>query len=88
MILISNIGKMQFSKIYIPTLSLFSIILYYTILAITLYIFRIYSAKNPNITQIRVRNLIAIIKMKARENKQKIRKIFAIVILVIIVNKI
>ena len=85
LILISNIGKMQFSKIYIPTLSLFSIILYYTILAITLYIFRIYSAKNPNITQIRVRNLIAIIKMKARENKQKIRKIFAIVILVIIV---
>lgn len=71
LILISNIGKMQFSKIYIPTLSLFSIILYYTILAITLYIFRIYSAKNPNITQIRVRNLIAIIKMKARENKQK-----------------
>lgn len=85
LIFISNIGKIQFSKIYIPTPSLFSIILYYTILAITLYIFRIYSAKNPNITQIRVRNLIAIIKMKARDNKQKIRKIFAIVILVIIV---
>lgn len=88
LILISNIGKMQFSKIYIPTLSLFSIILYYIVLAAMLYIFNIYSVKNPNITQIRVRNLIAIIKMKKRSNKYKIRRICVVIILVVIVMNI
>lgn len=85
LIFISNVGKMKFSKIYIPTPSLFSIIMYYIVLSALLYTFRIYSSKNPNITQIRVRNLIAIIKMKTRNNKTKIRKICITVIFVILV---
>ena len=68
LILISNIGKIEFSKIYIPTPNLFSIISYYFILGITLYISKVYLAKNPKTTQIRVRNLIAIGKMKIRKN--------------------
>ncbi len=85
LIFISNIGKLQFSKIYIPTPSLFSIILYYLIIGTILYIYKVYLAKKPNTTQIRVRNLIAIIKMLIRKNKQKINKIFMTIILVIIV---
>ena len=84
LICISNLGKMPFSKIYVPTPSLFLIILYYLTIGTTLYMYKVYSAKKPNITQIRVRNLIAIIKMKIRNNRQKIRKIFVIIILAII----
>ena len=73
LICISNLGKMPFSKIYVPTPSLFLIILYYLTIGTTLYMYKVYSAKKPNITQIRVRNLIAIIKMKIRNNRQKIR---------------
>ena len=84
LICISNLGKMPFSKIYVPTPSLFLIILYYFAIGATLYMYKVYSAKKPNTTQIRVRNLIAIIKMKIRNNEQKIRKIFVIIILAII----
>lgn len=84
LICISNLGKMPFSKIYVPTPSLFLIILYYLTIGTTLYMYKVYSAKKPNITQIRVRNLIAIIKMKIRNNKQKIRSICVIIILAII----
>ncbi len=84
LIYISNLGKMPFSKIYVPTPSLFLIILYYLTIGTILYMCKVYSAKKPNITQIRVRNLIAIIKMKIRNNRQKIRKIFVIIILAII----
>ena len=85
LILISNIGKIEFSKIYIPTPNLFSIISYYFILGITLYISKVYLAKNPNTTQIRVRNLIAIGKMKIRKNKRKIKQITSGIILIIII---
>ena len=85
LILISNIGKIEFSKIYIPTPNLFSIISYYFILGITLYISKVYLAKNPNTTQIRVRNLIAIVKMKIRKNKREIKKITSGIILIIII---
>ena len=85
LILISNIGKIEFSKIYIPTPNLFSIISYYFILGITLYISKVYLAKNPNTTQIRVRNLIAIGKMKIRKNKREIKQITSGIILIIII---
>lgn len=85
LICISNLGKMPFSKIYVSTPSPFLIILYYLTIGTTLYIYKVYSAKKPNTTQIRVRNLMAIIKMKIRNNKQKIRKICVIIILAIIV---
>ena len=84
LICISNLGKIPFSKIYVPTPSLFLSILYYLAIGTTLYMYKVYSVKIPNTTQIRVRNLIAIIKMKIRNNKQKIRKICVIIILAII----
>ena len=85
LILISNIGKIRFSKIYIPTPHLFSIILYFFSIYTILHIYQIYSAKKPNTTQIRVRNLIAIVKMKIRKNKIKIKQILGLIIAAIII---
>lgn len=81
---ISNIGKLPFSKIYIATPNLNSIITYYLFVAVLFIIYNIYSVKNPNKTQIRVKNLIALAKIKLRKNKQKIKPIIAIIILLIL----
>lgn len=82
---ISNIGKLPFSKIYIPTISLFLIIIYYLIISVIFAIYSIYSAKNLTWTQIRVKNLIAIGKMKLRNNKKHIKKIVATILIIIFV---
>ncbi len=82
---ISNIGKLPFSKIYIATPNLNSIIIYYLFVAVLFIIYNIYSAKKANKTQIRTKNLIAIAKIKLRKNKQKIKPIIAIIILLILV---
>ena len=85
LILTSNIGKLKFAKIYIPTPSVFHVILYYLLLGTSLYICNVYLAKKPNTTQIRVRNLIAIIKMKVRNKKRDIRRILSATILIFFV---
>ena len=85
LILTSNIGKLKFAKIYIPTLSIFHVILYYLLLGTSLYICNVYLAKKPNTTQIRVRNLIAFIKMKVRNKKRNIRRILLATILIFLV---
>lgn len=81
---ISQIGKIPFSKIYISTPNIFSILNYYLVIGITLLTFYIYLAKKTNKTQIRTRNLIALIKIKLRENKNRLKKIFIILIFIIV----
>lgn len=85
LICMSNLGKIPFSKIYVPTPSLFCIILYYLAIGTILYIYKVYSSKKPNMTQIRARNLVALARMKLRERKSKIEKIFIVTILGIII---
>lgn len=87
LIFISNIGKLPFSKIYIPTLSLFSILIYYFSIIVLFSIFKIYFTRKPNTTQIRLRNIIALLKMKIRYNKNNIKKIVVIIFLILIVIK-
>lgn len=82
---ISNIGKLPFSKIYVPTPSLFSILIYYLFLIVLFFSYNIYSSKKPNKTQIRVKNLVALMKIKLRQNKPKIKYILAIIIFLIFV---
>lgn len=84
---ISKIGKLPISKIYISTPSVFSIIIYYFILTVIFFIYEIYSSKNPNTTKIRIKNLIALSKMKLRANKKKV-KIFLIIsfLIILIIN--
>lgn len=83
---ISEIGKLPFSKIYISTPKLFWVLIYYLIIITIFVVYEIYSSKKPNMTQMRARNLIALIKIKARTNHNKIKRILilASIILTII----
>lgn len=87
LILISKIGILPFSKIYISTPRLFLIITYYLFIIINVIIYNIYSSKNPNRTQIRIRNLIALLKLKLRANKSKLKKILISAFLILIFIK-
>lgn len=87
LILISNIGKLPFSSIYLPTPNLFLILIYYLFITILLVMYNIYSSKKPNRTQIRAKNLIALMKIKLRLNKKNIKYYANITIgLIFIIN--
>lgn len=73
LIFISNVGKVPFSKIYIATPRLFSILIYYLLLIVLFLVYNIYSSKKPNKTQIRTKNLVALMKIKLRQNRQKVK---------------
>lgn len=79
--LISNIGKLPFSKIYVATPTIFLISIYYLFLFVLFLCYNIYSIKNPSKTQIRVKNLIALMKINLRKNGKKVRFIIIIIIL-------
>lgn len=79
--LISDIGKLPFSKIYISTPRVFLISIYYLFLFAFFLFYNIYSTKNPNKTQIRVKNLIALMKINLRKIVKKVRIIIIIIIL-------
>lgn len=84
---ISKVGNIPGSKIYVCTPSLFSIISFYIFVTLTFYIHAIYSAKKPNKTQIRIRNLIALLKIYVRKNKNKVYTFLIIIfIIVMIIN--
>ena len=82
---ISQIGVLPGSKIYFYTPSLFSIISYYLFIIITYFIYCVYSAKNPNRTQIRIKNLIALLKIYIRNNKKKLKKVIALISIVLLI---
>lgn len=85
LIFISKIGKFKYAKIYIATPSLLSIIIYYFFVIVILLIYNIYSCKKPNKTQIRVKNLIALAKLKIRENKVKAKNTILVLIIVLLI---
>lgn len=85
LILISDLGKLKWSKIYIPTPSLFSIIIYYIFIIALFSIYKIYHAKKPNITQMRFRNLIALVKIKLRKKENKFKKIIIFMCSIVII---
>ena len=70
LVTVSKIGRIPFSKIYIATPSLFSILIYYLSLIITFFSLNVYLSKKCNMTQIRIKNLIAIRKNQFKK-KQK-----------------
>ena len=84
---ISKVGNLPGAKVYVSTPSLFSILIYYLFIIVLFFIYNIYSSKKPNITQIRGKNLIALIKIKLRKNRQKVKYIITIIIFsVFIIN--
>lgn len=83
--IISKIGELPLSKIYIATPSTFSIITYYLCSIVLFFIYEIYSSQNPNKTQIRMRNLVALLKINIRKNKLKVQKILISLLLSLII---
>ena len=84
LIFISNIGKNPLSKIYIATPQLFPIIIYYLSLIVLFIIYNIYSSKNPNTSQIRAKNIIALLKIKLRKKKKNLKQFILIIFLILI----
>ena len=74
LLFISSFSKLPISKIYIPTPNFIFILIIYLLIIISISIYRIFNSRNPNNTQIRFKNLIALLKYKFNENKNKILK--------------
>ena len=81
-------NKIIFNKVYIITPYLIEIIIYYSIIFISNYLFKIYHTKTLSITQKRIKNTISLIKYRLKQNKPKIISIILILILIfsIIIN--
>lgn len=87
LIIISKLGNLPKAKIYVATPNLFLIIIYYFFSIIILFIYNIYTCKKSNKTYIRVKNIIALIKLKLRKHRTKLKKIVLLVTLVFIILK-
>ena len=68
LILISDFSKLPFSKIYVTTPNIVTIVIIYIIFIIFHYIYKLYHDKKLNPTQRRIRNLIALYKYKIRKD--------------------
>lgn len=84
LIFVSNIGKIDFAKMYIVTPNVFVIIIYYCLIGLMVALYKIYSVKKLNTTQMRIRNLIALVKIKLRKNIKQVRRILVIIMLLFI----
>ena len=80
LILISKIGtKIPFGNFKVTTPSLMHIMMYYIIIYILIYLYKLFHSKKLNSTQIRVRNIIYVIKYKIKPYKNRIKYIALIV---------
>lgn len=82
LIMVSKFSELPFSKLYIPTPKIWMIIIIYVNIYIIFKIIQIYHTKKPNITQKRVKNIIALFKYKIRRNKKKLSKSAVLIILI------
>lgn len=84
---ISEISHLPFSKIYLPTPKIYHIIFYYILISIVNKIYSSFNLKNPNSTDLRIKNIVALLKYKFHKNKRKVLKIIiTLFILFIILN--
>lgn len=86
-ICISNISNIPFSKFYLPTPNVWTIILYYIMVFLFNIIYVLYNSKKLNATIVRFRNLIALIKYKVISNKKRCFKFIIIFFLIFILFK-
>ncbi len=82
--LISGFSQLPFSKIYLPTPNIIGIIVYWIGLAVAQQVYRIYQAKQPTITQARVRNLIALFRYRFFQKKKKYKKFIVLVLILMV----
>ena len=89
LISISEISHLPFSKIYIPTPKVWQIVSYYICVIVINRIYIAFNLKNPDFTSIRIRNLVALLKFKFRQNRNKVLKVLIVLVsLVFILNTI
>ena len=85
-IILSNFfSGIPFSKIYITTPSIFKILLYYIIIIIGKVLVEIYFLrwkKFNNNTYLRARNLIALAKYRVRQNKERLKIIVTLLLII------
>ena len=87
LISISEISHLPFSKIYIPTPKVWQIVIYYICVIVINKIYMSFNLKEPDFTSIRIRNLVALLKFKFRQNRKKVLKVLIVfVLLVFILN--
>lgn len=72
LIYISKVSSLPFSKIYVATPKIEMICIYLIFLVIIKYLYFIYHSKEISVTQRRIKNLIALVKYKIKENRKKI----------------
>ncbi len=85
--IINLVDNIPLNKIYVKTPELYQIILYYILVFIVNYIIKIYNLKKLNQTQIRIKNIIQLIKYKVRESKVNVSKYIVIIVsLIVIIN--
>ena len=73
---ISNLANLPFSKIYVATPNLVSIIIYYIVIFVSNQLYVIYTSKYLSPTQKREKNIIALIKYKLYQKKRKFAKAY------------
>lgn len=81
---IARIGKLPFSKIYLPTPSVWQITLYYIFLFVLNFIYSLYNSKELTSTKRRFRNLLALFKYKIWIKRKKYLEILILVTSLII----
>lgn len=79
-------SQLPYNKIDVITPSIISVIIYYVIVFIGLFLYRIYKAKNPNSFQKRVRNIVALIKFRFRQYKNKIINLMLVLSIIVLIT--
>ena len=82
LILISKLGsKIPFGNFKAVTPSLTQIIIYYIFINILIYLYKLFNSKKLNSTQIRIKNIIYVIKYKIKPYKDKVICLLLIILL-------
>lgn len=82
---ITDFSQLPFSKIYVATPSIKIIILYFCTVLIINFLFKVYHSEEINLTYIRIKNLISLLKYNFNKNKNKHIKIIVWIGLFIII---
>lgn len=83
---IANLSQLPFSKIYVTTPSIKTICFYYIGLVVISKIYGVYHTPNPNQTDKRIKNLIALFFYRFREKKKRYLRYILLFLSVIIIG--
>lgn len=83
---ISKFSELPLSKIYLPTPSIITIILYFICVLVSNQIYSIYHLNHLTLTHKRVKNIIALFKYKFCQKKKKYLKCIIIIFMVFIIG--